>query len=120
MGFVKKWMDKIARYVDIKISLLKLELIEIISGVFSTLVFVLIAFFIGFCVLLFFGLTLSEWFFSITDSRILAYLITTFVYLLLFILLLAIRKKITGFFSGIFIGILTEADEEEPKISDSK
>lgn len=92
---------------------MKLSLIEKVSNVLSYLIFVFISLFISVSVLIFIGIVLGELFSGLTGSRPVGYLITTGIYILLLVILFLLRKPVVNAFSGIFIRILTDTDEEE-------
>jgi len=119
IGFITKWIDKIAHYIEMRFRLLKLDLVQSVSGILSYFLFCIIALFVLLALFIFLGMGMSEYFAGVVDSRAGGYFMTTAVYLLLLILLYALRKPIANKFSGIFIGILTDNgdddDEEETK-----
>lgn len=116
MNFINKWKDKIAHYVDVRVQLVKLDIIERTSGVLSYLIFIFICLFLALTILIFLGIVLGELFSGLIGSRPLGYLVTSGIYVLLMGLMFALRKPILDTFSGAFIRILThedEGDEEE-------
>lgn len=113
MNFITEWKDKIAHYIDVRLQLAKLTVVEKTSGVLSFLVFIFISLFISLAVLVFAGMALGEMFSDLTGSRPLGYLITTGIYILLLLLLFALRKSIVNSFSGVFIRMLTHEEDEE-------
>jgi hypothetical protein len=113
MNFIAKWKDKIAHYIDVRLQLMKLSLVEKLSNVLSYLIFVFISLFISVSVLIFVGIVLGELFSGVTGSRTLGYLITTGFYVLLLIVLFLLRRPVINAFAGIFVRILTDTDEEE-------
>jgi hypothetical protein len=115
MSFINKWKDKIAHYVEVRLDLIKLGFIERTSGILSYLIFVFICFFLSLSVLIFIGIGIGEYFAMVFDSRVGGFFVTAGFYLLLMVLMFLLRVPITNFFSGLFIRILTENDEEEDK-----
>ncbi|WP_276132368.1 hypothetical protein [Polluticoccus soli] len=113
MNFINKWKDKIAHYVDVRIQLVKLNVIERSSNVLSYLIFVFICLFLSLSVLIFLGIVIGELFSGIFDSRPLGYLVTTGIYILLVALMFGLRKSIINTFAGVFIRILTSVDEDD-------
>lgn len=113
MDFINKWKDKIAHYIDVRVQLVKLSLIERTSSVLSYFIFVFICLFISVSVLIFLGIVIGELFSDILDSRPLGYLVTTGIYLLFLLLMVGLRKSIVGAFSSIFIRMLTAADDDD-------
>jgi hypothetical protein len=113
MNFINKWKDKIAHYVDVRIQLAKLTVIERASNVLSYLIFVFICLFLAVTILIFLGISLGELFSGMTDSRALGYLMTTGVYLLLVVVLFLARKPIVESFAGVFVRMLTSGDDDD-------
>ncbi len=113
MNVFTKWKDKVAHYVDVRVSLAKLSLIERASTVVSYLIFTFIAMFLSFAVLIFLGIGIAELFAVLIDSHAGGYFITCGIYLVLAIILVMARPKIISTFSGIFIRIMTDHDDDE-------
>ena len=113
MNFINKWKDTIAHYVDVRIQLAKLTVIERTSNVLSYLIFVFICLFLAVTILIFLGISLGELFTTMTDSRALGYLLTTGVYILLVVLLFLLRKPIVEAFAGVFVRMLTSSDDDD-------
>ena len=123
LDFISNWKDKIAHYVDVRIRLVKLEVIERTSNVLSYLIFIFIALFTGAAILIFAGMALSEYFAGLVDSTAGGYGITTGLYILLLLLFFALRKTIIAAFMSIFVKVLTDAnddDDDENDDDDSK
>ena len=121
MSLFGKWKDKIAHYIDVCLSLIKLGFVERISGILSYLIFVFICLFLSLSVLIFIGIGIGEYFAALLDSRAGGFFITAGFYLLLVIVLFLLRLPITNGFAGVFIRIMTSTDnaEEEPGGKDS-
>lgn len=115
MDFISKWKDKIAHYVDVRISLLKLGFIEKTSNILSYLIFVFIGLFLGLSILLFVGIALGEYFAAVFSSRTAGFMTTVGFYAILLICLFGLRKAIITAFSGVFIRILTSGNTEEDR-----
>ncbi len=113
VNIFSKWKDKVADYIDIKMKLMKLTLVEHISGVMSYLVYVLVLLFMFFAVFVFVGIGLGEWMAELVDSRSGGYFITAGIYVLFIFLLIALRKSLIKSFSGLFIGVLTAVKDDE-------
>jgi len=105
--------EKVTGYIDVHVKLIKLGFVEKTANVFSYFMWALIGLFIVFGIILFIGLGLSEVFASCGFSRGAAYFMTTGVYLLLLLLLLGLRKKITGFFAGSIVQEMTDQGSDE-------
>jgi hypothetical protein len=110
--------EKITRHIQIRIDLLKLEVIHRSSGIMSYFMFALICLFIFFSVIMFLGFGLSELFIDAGMSRGASFLLTTGLYLLLLTTIILLRGRITRFFSSTFISILTETSEEKEGTDD--
>ncbi len=113
MSFISNWKDKIAHYIEVRLNLLKVGLVERISGILSYLVFVFIGLFLSLSVLIFLGIGLGEYFGSLLDSRAGGFFITAGCYIFLLIVLFLLRTPVTRTFSGIFIRIMTASEPEE-------
>lgn len=115
MSFIGKWKDKIAHYIDLRVSIMKLSFIERTSGVLSFFIYVFISLFLATAVLLFLGIGLAEWLATVLDSKAGGFFMTAGIFLLLVILLAVLRKGIVKAFSNIFIRIMTQNDDEDDK-----
>jgi hypothetical protein len=114
MNFISNWKEKIAQYFEVHINLVKLGVVERLSKLLSYLILVLIFLFLSVCILIFIGIGLTEFFHEVLYfSRNAAYFLTAGTYFLGLIVLYLGRKYIVRIFSGVFIRILTENDEEE-------
>jgi hypothetical protein len=99
--------DRIQDYIQDRIALAKLQVLEKVSRLLSALISGLLILVLGFFILLFFGLTGGYFFAQITGSLFLGFAIMFGIFVLLFILLLVYRKKIiytrvTNFVIDIF------------------
>jgi hypothetical protein len=122
MSFINKWKDKIAHYVDVRLSLVKLGFIERTSNILSYLIFVFIGLFLTVSILIFLGIGIGEYFADVLDSRAGGFFITAGFYVLLLVLMFLLRIPITTAFSSAFIRIMTDEgpeDEEDKKASKS-
>jgi len=112
--------DKISRHIQVRLDLIRLEVVERSSAVMSYLIFALICLFIFFAVLLFVGFGLAEVLYDMGMSRGASFLTTTGIYILFFVLIVVLRRNITGFFADIFINVMTEEDEDDDKDDQKK
>ena len=110
--------EKITRHIQIRVDLLKLEVIQRSSGIMSYFMFALICLFIFFSVIMFLGFGLSELFIDAGMSRGASFLLTTGLYVLLLTTIILLRGKITRFFSSTVISILTENSQEKEGTDD--
>ena len=118
MNLFTRWKDRATDFVDVRLGLFKLSLIERTSTLLGTLIISIIYLFIALAVLTFLGLGLMETFISILDhseggARVGGAFITAGIFALLLLLLFVLRKMIVGAFAGIFIKILTSGDEDD-------
>ena len=115
MSFIDKWKDKIAHYIDVRVSLIKLGLIERVSGILSYLIFVFIGLFLTVSILIFIGIGIGEYFGEVLDSRAGGFFITAGFYVLLLGLMFFLRVPVTSAFSSAFIRILTDDGPDDGK-----
>lgn len=112
-GLFSDIKEKVVKYIEVNISLFKINLIGKTSGLMSYFMFALIALFMLSCIILFLGFGLSEVFFEAGLSRASSYFLTTGVYSLLLIIVVLLRKPIVGFFTNSIINVLTDDVEAE-------
>ena len=121
MGILDSWKEKIAHYIDVRLRLVKLAIVERVSSILSYLILTFIVLFLSISILIFLGVAFAEYFAEVLDSRSGAYLLTAGVFLLLFLSIFAFKKLIVRAISGVFIRVLTDTDEEEEdKVRDEK
>ncbi len=113
LGFISKWKDKLADYVDMRVRLVKLDFIERTSQVLSFFTFTIVCFLLVLPILLFMGIGVAEFFANLVGSRGGGYLIITGIYMLMLGLLFIYRKKFINKFTGLFIRVMTENEDEE-------
>lgn len=118
MSFIDKWKDKITEYVDVRFQLIKLSIIERTSHVLGYLVYTFVALSLVLPILIFLGIGLSEVFTSLFDSRIAGYFCTVGVYIVILLILIAVRKSIISKLTGIFISKLTEIEDEKNEMDE--
>jgi hypothetical protein len=104
--------EKITRYIDVHIKLIRISFIERTSALLSYMIYALILLFIFFCIILFLGFGLTEVFVSAGLSKAVSFFITIGVYVILFIIAIMLRKKITRFFANEVVNVITEDDNE--------
>lgn len=113
MNLLEKWRDKATRYVDVRLQLIKLGIIQRTANVISSMMLGIILLFFFFTMFIFMGMgimkVLSVWF----DSEIWGAFATAGFFLIFILVIGAMRKTITTAFAGIFIGIITESDEDD-------
>ncbi len=104
--------DAVAKYAEVYIKLLKVNAIGKTSSLMAYVMFALICMMLMFCTMLLLGFGLVEVFCVLGLSRVMAFVATFGVYLLMLFSALAMRKGITRAFAGAFVRILTEGDNE--------
>jgi hypothetical protein len=114
LGFIGKWRDKIADYIDSNVQLVKLELIERVSKVLSLFAFVIFCLLLLLPVLLFMGMSVAEFCADLMGSRAGGYLLLTGVYALLLFLLYVCRKQVLRRLTDMFINEMTDDEDEKP------
>jgi hypothetical protein len=112
MSFLSSIKEKITKYIDVYIKLAKLSFIEGTADVVSYFIFAMIGLFLVFCVILFLGFGLTEAFVSMGLSHVASYFITLGVYVLLILIVFALRKNITRFFASEVVKVMTDDKEE--------
>ena len=115
MSILSPIIDKVKRFIDVHISLLKVNVIGRTSVLLSYLMFGMITLFVLLCIILFFGFGITEIFVSAGFSKLAAYFATMGVYVLLLAGVFAARKPITRYFANNFIKVMTEDDGEDEK-----
>ena len=113
MNIVNQVKERVKHYIDVKINLLKLNLIGHVASLMSNFIFMLICLVIFFCILLFWGMGLAEVFTDWGLSKAASYFLTMGIYLVLLFLSLLFKNSITGFFANTFIKTMTSGDEQE-------
>jgi hypothetical protein len=115
MSIIGQLKEKVTQYIDVNVRLLKITLIGKTASLLSFFLFALIGLFLFFCIILFAGMGVEE---ALTDagmSKTASFFITTGIYAVLLVILVALRKTIVRGFSNIFIRSMTEDDEDEDK-----
>ena len=118
MNLFSSWKGKIENYVDVRLGILKLSIIERTSTLLATVIMAFIFLAIGLAILAFVGWGLMEVFITLLDSRVGGAFMTAGVFAVLLIILFLLRRILVASFAGIFITILThEIDVEEEEIN---
>lgn len=110
---LSNWKDKIVHEIETRFALLKLGIVERVSVLLGSFIFILICIFVFVAILIIAGLGVGEYFAGITGSDIQGYFIAAGIYLVLFFLLFLLRKPITRAFAGIFIRQLTNDKDDD-------
>ncbi len=114
LDFIGKWKDKITGYIDMRLQLIKLDIAGRVSNVLSYTIFIILCIVFLLPFLLFSGMGLAELMSDLVQSRAGGFAITSGIYLLIMLLLLVFRKRIINAFAGMFIGVMTDGDDETP------
>lgn len=107
------WKDKVAQFVEVRLNLVKLTVIERLSNVLGFLIYIFILLFLSITVLIFLGIGVQETLSEVFHSRIGGAFATFGFYVLLVVIAIALRKRILNGFSSIFIAMLTAGDDDE-------
>lgn len=118
MSFFTQWKEKASNYIDVRLGLLKLSLIERTSKLVGHLLLAFIYVFLTLCALSFIGIGLMETFSALLNSRVAGAFITAGLFVFLLLLMLALRKTVIRAFAGVFVRVLTEGDEEDDDDND--
>ena len=109
---INKVADKVNQYLETRVLMVKLGLIERASNLMSLFMLLLISMFIVMLVLFFLGLAMATMFTYLTGNGAIGFLITAMIFLLLLFILMLLRKPILKSFANMYVGLLTEDDEE--------
>lgn len=104
--------DKIAQYIDVHVKLIKLNLMGSAAKLLSFFMFALICMFIVSTAILLLGLGTAEALIAAGLSKVAAYFATFGIYLLLLLVVMALRKNISNFFAGTILKILTSNQDD--------
>ncbi len=118
MGIFSSITDKVRRFIDVNINLLKVNLIGRSSVLLSYLMFGMITLFVLFCIILFFGFGMTEVFVGLGLSRLGAYFATMGFYVLLMGGVFAARKPITRYFADNFIKVMTDDGDDDKEVKE--
>lgn len=106
-------IDKALSYLSAKMDLLKLSLIERVSLILGFFMFTMVSMIMVMAAIVFLGIGLSEYFAVITNSVPLGYLIVSGIYILLLLLIFVFKKRLSKWFAGLFITLLTGDEDED-------
>ena len=108
--FIRENKLLLQEYVEVRVRILKLELIRTTSSIGGILTWLIISLFMFFLVILFAGITLGLWVGKMMDNYVAGFGITTLLFLLLMLLLTIFRKKL---FINPIVKILIKQNEYE-------
>ena len=118
MNPFNRWKDKATNYLDVRLGLIKLGLIDRASSVLGHLLISFIYIFLTLSTLTFIGYGLMEAFSNMLDSRVGGAFMTAGLFALLLAVTFVVRNSIINAFAGIFIRVLTENDEDDEEEHD--
>lgn len=111
MGIFDNVKDRISRYIEVRLDLMKVSVIGRTASVVSYVLFALICLLFLFCIVLFIGLGLTNAFIDMGVSAVGAFFITTGIYILLLIFIILLRKPISRFFADSLVEVITADDD---------
>jgi len=110
-SFLKENKDILKNYVDVRLRIFRLQGIKIASKSVGYLIFALVAMFLVFLIFLFAGLVLGFYLSALCKSNAIGFGITTLIWILVFLLIVALRNKL--FINPIIKAIIKNTNEEE-------
>lgn len=113
MNIFQSWKQKVTDYIDVRVGLVRLGLVERTSMLLGNLMVAFIALFLGLALMIFLGVALLEIFIEIFKSRIVGACMTAGFFALLLIILFMLRKWLIRLLAGIFVKILTDDKEDD-------
>lgn len=102
----------ITRYVNLRFQEFRLEALERVVNVMGYLIFGAVVFFLGMVMFGFIAFGLAEYLCAVFDSRTAGYFTVAGVFLLLLLVLFALRKKIFNLIGGKILWILTKPKDK--------
>lgn len=117
---LRKIFEKAADYLDTKLAILKLNMIEKIALIMGFCMLMIFGMSCAIAILIIMGMGLSHYFSTVTGSVVGGYFITVGIYIVLMLLAMLMKKPLLRLFAGMFVDLLTgdigeESDEEQPK-----
>jgi len=97
-GFFEETEELVEKYVNDRLLLLKLQAAEKTANLAALLVSGVLIAMLGFFILLFVSLMLGYWFSELTGSFFYGFGLLTLLYVILFVVLISIRKKVVNSF----------------------
>lgn len=113
MNIFQSWKQKVTDYIDVRVGLVRLGLVERTSMLLGNLMVAFIALFLGLALMIFLGFALLEIFTEIFQSRVLGACTTAGFFALMLILLFGLRKNLIRSFASMFVRILTDDKEDD-------
>jgi hypothetical protein len=110
-SFFKDSKPLLKDYAETKLEIYRLQAIRLVSRSAGFLVWVLIALFLLFLIMIFSGIVLACWLSGLLHSYVLGFGITTLILVVFFILLTVFRKAL--FVQPVMQAIIKKTNEEE-------
>lgn len=109
-SFFKENKGLLKEYVETRTELFRLQGVRALSKTMGLLVWIIIAAFIAFLILIFLGLVLGFWLSDLTGSFVKGFGLTTLILIVLFVALALLRNSL--FVNPIIRSIIERAQEE--------
>lgn len=109
----RTFRESIARYLQLRLTAVKLEVIERLSNVMGYFSFILILSFFFFFSFLFFSFGLAAWLGELFNNKYAGMFCTGGIILVIAIIVLLLNKPIIRLFSGKLAAILSRKNEQE-------
>jgi hypothetical protein len=93
-SFINQNVGLLKEYIDVRLDLIRLQTVRMSSRILSTLVMAFIIVMLSLFILFFLGLTFSAWISMLTGSEIAGYASTAGLFLVLLLLIIALRKPL--------------------------
>lgn len=118
----KNIKNRITEYFNLKFEIIRLEIIERLVNVMGYMIFIMLAIFLGFSIILFIGLGLAEWIGDLLNKRYAGYFIMGGVLMISLLLIIWRSKPFISFFANKFVAMLTSStsEKEAEKIAEEK
>jgi uncharacterized membrane protein len=112
---VDRLVETVTDYAKVRIDLLKVDLIERISGLAALIITFLIIFMLGLFLMAFASLTFGSFLNEVMESSYLGYLIITVFYVILLTIVVFVLKsgKLQGFLETIVAESMQTSEEDE-------
>lgn len=115
-SFLRENKSLLKEYIETRIDIYRLQSVRLFSKSAGYLIWIVISIFLFFLIVLFGGLVLGFWLSGITGSYTAGFGITTLFFVLIFVVLLAARKKL--FIDPMIRNVLQKAAENEQENED--
>lgn len=109
-SFFKENKSLVKEYIETRTEIFRLQGIRVFSKSIGLLVWIIIATFLGFLILIFLGLVLGFWLSALTQSFVAGFGLTVLVLILLFVVLAIFRNSL--FVNPIIKKVILKSQEE--------